>query len=113
MISYLQVGNCEYKCNEKQSNTQYINNISKYCVQNLCNIVIRYQDCRCENFINAGGWGNCIKKENHEALCYVKDPSSSTCKDLQDSVSNIGKKWSFEACSKGGMIDSDNIKNYT
>ena len=73
---------------------------------NLCNIFISHQDCRCENFINAGGWGNCIKEENDKALCYVKDPSSSTCNDLQDSVSDIGKKWSYEACSKGSMIDT-------
>ena len=72
--------------------------------------LIPYQDCRCEDFINPSGWGNCIKKENGKALCYVKDPLSSTCKDLQDSASDIGKKWSFEACSNGSMINIDSIQ---
>ena len=54
--------------------------------------------CQCEDYINSGGWGNCIKKDNGKALCYVENPSSSSCSDLKDSASDPGRKWSFEAC---------------
>ena len=65
--------------------------------------------CQCEDYINAGGWGNCIKKENGKALCYVENPSSSTCSDLKDSSSDPGRKWSFEAClGDRSIFDSSN-----
>ena len=54
----------------------------------------------CKDFIGASGQGNC-KDFNGKPLCYVTQPSS--CSDLQDSQTNPGEKFSFTACSKGGM----------
>ena len=49
--------------------------------------------------MNSGGWGNCVKKDNGKAMCYVKDPSSSGCTDLKSSTTDPKEKWSFEACT--------------
>ena len=53
--------------------------------------------CACKDLFS-GRWGNCHKKIDGKPLCYVELPSS--CSDLQDSTSNAGEKWSFEACSQ-------------
>ena len=54
--------------------------------------------CECDDFINPSGWGNCIKEEDGKPMCYVKNPSTSTCSDLVTSASDVTRKWSFEAC---------------
>ena len=56
------------------------------------------QGCECDDFINPSGWGNCIKEEDGKPMCYVKNPSTSTCRDLVTSDSDVTRKWSFEAC---------------
>ena len=53
--------------------------------------------CTCKDLFS-GRWGNCHKKIDGKPLCDVELPSS--CSDLQDSTSNAGEKWSFEACSQ-------------
>ena len=49
--------------------------------------------------MNSGGWGNCVKKDNGKAMCYVKDPSHSGCTDLKSSTTDPKEKWSYEACT--------------
>ena len=36
-------------------------------------------------------------------MCFVKDPSASTCKDLVDFPGGPGEKGSFEACEQNCM----------
>ena len=53
--------------------------------------------CACKDLFS-WRWGNCYKKIDGKPLCHVELPSS--CIDLQDSMSNAGEKWYFEACSQ-------------
>ena len=40
-------------------------------------------------------------------MCFVKDPSASTCKDLVDFPGGPGEKGSFEACEQNCMSTRD------
>ena len=61
------------------------------------------QGCECKDFIDSNGWGNCIKTSKGRPMCFVKDPSASTCKDLVDFPGGPGEKGSFEACEQNCM----------
>ena len=61
------------------------------------------QGCECKDFIDSNGWGNCIKTSKGRPMCFVKDPSTSTCKDLVDFPGGPGEKGSFEACEQNCM----------
>ena len=55
--------------------------------------------CSCSDYINENGIGNCTKRIslfNWKYICYVNQPSS--CSDLMDSGTNVGKQISGEAC---------------
>ena len=74
-----------------------------------------HQGCECKDFIDSSGWGNCIKTFKGRPWCFVKDPSTSTCKDLADKLSwppppPPEEKGSFEACEQNCMsiIDTRN-----
>ena len=40
-------------------------------------------------------------------MCFVEDPSASTCKDLVDFPGGPGEKGSFEACEQNCMSTLD------
>ena len=61
------------------------------------------QGCECKDFIDSNGWGNCIKTSKGRPMCFVEDPSASTCKDLVDFPGGPGEKGSFEACEQNCM----------
>ena len=45
-------------------------------------------------------------------MCFVKDPSASTCKDLVDFPGGPGEKGSFEACEQNCMSTLDTINRF-
>lgn len=57
-------------------------------------------DCSCMDYVNADGFGNCLKQAGHlrGPHCYVNQPS--TCKDIKTSTTEEGKQYSVEACEK-------------
>ena len=56
-------------------------------------------NCSCSLYLNKDGFGKCLKEdENGISLCYVNFPSS--CGDLQESSTSLGKFISREACNK-------------
>ena len=76
-------------------NPQYLQEMKT--TENLCTI---FSGCYCDSFVSSeNGWGNCGKSESDgRTMCYVKDPDTSTCSDLEDSITHPDKKWSYKAC---------------
>ena len=64
-------------------------------------------DCKCKDFVNDNGHGNCLtdsisEKHDGQRMCYVIQPSG--CNDLVESTHNLGELYSEEACEKTGLI---------
>ena len=81
-----------------------------------------FSGCECDSFISQNGWGNCEKFESDgRTMCYVKNPSTSTCPDKKASTTDVGKMWSYKACESatntkqdtGGMSFQIMIKMFT
>lgn len=71
-----------------------------------------FAECTCKDLINVNGVGNCQGTKSPELgdrlACYVNQPSS--CRDLLDSGTNPGEKYSAEACvQKGNLIYFSNL----
>ena len=61
--------------------------------------IIVLSACSCSDYVNENGIGNCTKRIslfNWQNVCYVNQPSS--CSDLIDSGTDVGKQISVEAC---------------
>lgn len=74
--------------------------VTLFIIGTAANVVPRQsKGCECDSFISQNGWGNCERFETDgRTLCYVKNPSTSTCPDLKQSTTDIGKSWSYKAC---------------
>ena len=62
------------------------------------------ETCKCNEFVDANGYGNCLKEINGTKVCYINQPSS--CNDLKYSNSIPEKKISAEACSGNSVCKS-------
>lgn len=74
--------------------------VTLFIIGTAANVVPRQaKGCECDSFISQNGWGNCERFETDgRTMCYVKNPSTSTCPDLKQSTTDIGKSWSYKAC---------------
>ena len=59
---------------------------------------IGLDNCDCNEYVSANGYGNCKKVYGKGPICYVNQPS--TCQDLRNSNSDVGKQYSWEACKQ-------------
>ena len=62
------------------------------------------ESCKCDDFVDENGYGNCLKEINGKKVCYINQPSS--CNDLEHSNSVHKKKISAEACSGNSVCKS-------
>ena len=64
-----------------------------------------FEECKCIDFIDPDGYGNCIKRDNRipgsPYTCYVTEPS--LCKDKKTYKDDIEKSISGDACSGIGI----------
>ena len=55
--------------------------------------------CYCSDYVSAKGYGNCAKgHKGKRPICYVTQPSTWT--DVNNSSSEVGNQYSWEACEK-------------
>ena len=96
--------------------------VSFTCSEYFYKLWALFSGCECDFFISQNGWGNCDKFESDgRTMCYVKNPSTSTCPDKKASNTDVGKSWSYKACESatntkqdtGGMSFQIMIKMFT